>query len=157
MVAVGADHGHDAHDGGKLGALYRHWAIKVIATKQGAKRFLIGVGVATLVACSMFYFKAVTVKLLPFDNKSEFQVVLDMPVGTPVEDIYLTEPVVGSAPQRLHAASIGGTRHLAAAQFVHDQHDAVALVASQDGNFTVFRWSETLHTVHAHRIDVLLL
>ncbi len=78
-------HGHDAHDGGKLGALYRHWAIKVIATKQGAKRFLIGVGVATLVACSMFYFKAVTVKLLPFDNKSEVQLVVDLPEGTSLE------------------------------------------------------------------------
>ncbi|HQS71185.1 MAG TPA: efflux RND transporter permease subunit, partial [Novosphingobium sp.] len=77
-------HGHDEH-GGKLGALYRHWAVKVIATKQGAKRFLIGVGVATLVACSMFYFKAVTVKLLPFDNKSEVQLVADLPEGTSLE------------------------------------------------------------------------
>ena len=33
----------------------------------------------------MFYTKDVTVKLLPFDNKSEFQVVLDMPEGTTVE------------------------------------------------------------------------
>lgn len=77
-------HGHDEH-GGKLGALYRHWAVKVIATKQGARRFLIGVGVATLVACSMFYFKAVTVKLLPFDNKSEVQLVADLPEGTSLE------------------------------------------------------------------------
>ncbi|OZA20550.1 MAG: multidrug transporter AcrB [Novosphingobium sp. 17-62-19] len=77
-------HGHDEH-GGKLGALYRHWAVKVIATKQGAKRFLIGVGLATLVACSMFYFKAVTVKLLPFDNKSEVQLVADLPEGTSLE------------------------------------------------------------------------
>ena len=77
-------HGHDEH-GGKLGAIYRHWAVKVIATKQGAKHFLIGVGVATLVACSMFYFKAVTVKLLPFDNKSEVQLVADLPEGTSLE------------------------------------------------------------------------
>jgi hypothetical protein len=52
---------------------------------QSARRFLIGVGVATLVACSMFYFKAVTVKLLPFDNKSEVQVVADLPEGTSLE------------------------------------------------------------------------
>ncbi|WP_374527618.1 efflux RND transporter permease subunit [Novosphingobium sp.] len=75
---------HDEH-GGKLGALYKHYASKVIATKQSAKRFLIAVGVATLVACSMFYFKAVTVKLLPFDNKSEVQLVVDMPEGTSLE------------------------------------------------------------------------
>jgi hypothetical protein len=43
------------------------------------------VGVATLVACSMFYFKAVTVKLLPFDNKSEVQLVADLPEGTSLE------------------------------------------------------------------------
>jgi hypothetical protein len=77
--------------------------------------------------------------------------------GTSVEELVLTEPVVGSSATRLHPAKNGGTRHLAAAQFVHDQHDALALVASQDGNFTVFSWSDALQLVHAHRIDVLLL
>jgi multidrug efflux pump subunit AcrB len=76
--------GHDTH-GGKLGALYKRYASKVIATPKSAKRFLIIVGVATLVACSMFYFKAVTVKLLPFDNKSEVQLVADLPEGTSLE------------------------------------------------------------------------
>ena len=41
--------------------------------------FLIG---ATLFACSMFYFKWVAVKMLPFDNKPEFNVVINMPEGT---------------------------------------------------------------------------
>jgi len=40
---------------------------------------------------------------------------------------------------------------------VHDQHDALALVASQDGYFTVFSWSTLLEMVQAHRIDTLLL
>ncbi|MDR6513277.1 multidrug efflux pump subunit AcrB [Novosphingobium capsulatum] len=79
-------HGHAGEDGGKLGALYARYAKRVIATRASAKRFLIGVGVATLVACSMFYFKAVTVKLLPFDNKSEVQLVADMPEGTSLEE-----------------------------------------------------------------------
>jgi multidrug efflux pump subunit AcrB len=78
-------HGHDGEDGGKLGAIYARYAARVIATRASARRFLIGVGVATLVACSMFYFKAVTVKLLPFDNKSEVQLVIDMPAGTSLE------------------------------------------------------------------------
>lgn len=77
--------GHGDEHGGKLGALYKRYAARVIATPQSAKRFLIGVGVATLVACSMFYFKAVTVKLLPFDNKSEVQLVADLPEGTSLE------------------------------------------------------------------------
>ena len=42
--------------------------------------------VAVLFAClSMFYTKAVAVKMLPFDNKNEFQVVIDMPEGTTLE------------------------------------------------------------------------
>jgi hypothetical protein len=77
--------------------------------------------------------------------------------STPVETMVLTEPVVGSEPRNLHPAQNGGTRHLAAAQFVHDQHDTIALVASVDGFFTVFAWSDELQQVHAHRIDVLLL
>ena len=77
--------------------------------------------------------------------------------STPVDKMVLTEPVVGIEALHLHPAQNGGTRHLAAAQFVHDQHDCLALVASQDGFFTVFAWSDTLQQVHAHRIDVLLL
>ena len=77
--------------------------------------------------------------------------------SVPVGQIITTEPVAGVQATRVHPAQSGGTRHLAAAQFVHDQHNAVALVASQDGQFTVFAWSEKLQTVHAHRIDVLLL
>ena len=52
---------------------------------------------------------------------------------------------------------LGGTRHLSAAQFVHDQRDAVALVASQDGRFTVFAWSPCEDMVHAHRVETLLV
>ena len=37
---------------------------------------------ATILACSLFYTKAVTLKMLPFDNKSEFNVVVNMPEGT---------------------------------------------------------------------------
>ncbi len=38
-----------------------------------------------LAACAMFYFGLVKVKMLPFDNKSEFQVILDMPEGSTLE------------------------------------------------------------------------
>jgi multidrug efflux pump subunit AcrB len=44
--------------------------------------FLFGLIGATLLACSMFYTQAVTVKMLPFDNKPEFNVVINMPNGT---------------------------------------------------------------------------
>jgi multidrug efflux pump subunit AcrB len=80
---LSAGPGH--HGEGKLGARYRKVASRVIATRKSAWTFLIGVGLATLVACAMFATKTVTVKLLPFDNKSELQVVLDMPEGTSLE------------------------------------------------------------------------
>ena len=79
-------HGHEDIHGGKLGRLYARVATRVIATRGAARNFLIAVGIATLVACSMFYFRAVTVKLLPFDNKSEVQLVVDMPEGTSLEN-----------------------------------------------------------------------
>jgi multidrug efflux pump subunit AcrB len=79
-------HGHEGEaDGGPMGRLYARVAHRVIDRRSTARNFLIGVGVATLLACSMFYFKAVTVKLLPFDNKSEVQVVVDLPEGTSLE------------------------------------------------------------------------
>ena len=77
--------------------------------------------------------------------------------STPVELVNVTEPVEGSAPTRATPSQLGGTRHLSAAQFVHDQHDAMALVASQDGRFTIFKWSQREQFVHAHRVDALLL
>lgn len=77
--------------------------------------------------------------------------------STPVDQMLMMEPVIGGIPMLVHPSSIGGTRHFSAAQFVHDQHGSLALVASQDGYFTVFSWSEKAKMVQAHRIDILLL
>ena len=77
--------------------------------------------------------------------------------SAPVEQVHLTEPIEGSVPDVVNPAALGGTRHLSAAQFVHDQRDVVALVASQDGRFTVFAWSPCENMVHAHRVEVLLV
>ena len=74
-----------------------------------------------------------------------------------VEQVTLTEPVVGGVAVVVHPGELGGTRHLSAAQFVQDQREAVALVASQDGHFTVFAWSSCEGMVHAHRVETLLL
>jgi hypothetical protein len=75
----------------------------------------------------------------------------------PVEVTAVTEPIEGGSAAIVHPSSLGGTRHLSAAQGVHDQRDAVALVASQDGRFTVFAWSPCEDMVHAHRVEALLL
>jgi hypothetical protein len=74
-----------------------------------------------------------------------------------VEQVLTTEPVVGASATVVRPEHLGGTRHLSAAQFVQDQRDSLALVASQDGRFTVFAWSPCEGMVHAHRIETLLL
>lgn len=77
--------------------------------------------------------------------------------GAQVEQVIVTEPIVGDVISVMHPVQLGGTRHLSAAQFVQDQRDSVALVASQDGRFTVFAWSPCEEMVHAHRVETLLL
>ena len=80
------------------------------------------------------------------------------PAGSmPVEQMVTTEPIVGDEAVVVQPAQNGGTRHLSAAQFVQDQRDALALVASQDGRFTIFAWSPCEDMVHAHRVDALLM
>ena len=74
-----------------------------------------------------------------------------------VEQVIVTEPIENASPVIVHPTQLGGTRHFSAAQFVHDQRNAMALVASQDGRFTVFSWSRTEDMVHAHRVEALLL
>lgn len=73
-----------------------------------------------------------------------------------IEQLLFIEPVNGSHPKIVHPGVIGGTRHLSAAQFVYDQRGAFAMVASQDGHFTVFSWSEEQGMVTAYRIESLL-
>jgi hypothetical protein len=80
------------------------------------------------------------------------------PEGSPPVDKWvITEPIVGNLPIVVQPTEHGGTRHLSAAQFVHDQRDSLALVASQDGKFTVFAWSPCEEMVHAHRVESLLM
>jgi Probable sensor domain DACNV len=77
--------------------------------------------------------------------------------GVRIEHVVVTEPVVGDVAAVIQPLELGGTRHLSAAQFVQDQRDALALVASQDGRFTIFAWSPCEEMVHAHRVETLLL
>ena len=77
--------------------------------------------------------------------------------SSPVDKWVITEPIIGNLPIVVQPTEHGGTRHLSAAQFVHDQRDALALVASQDGRFTVFAWSPCEEMVHAHRVESLLM
>jgi multidrug efflux pump subunit AcrB len=79
--------GHGGHEQiGWLGRGYVAVARPILASRRSAWWFLIIVGIATLASLSLFYTQGVTVKLLPFDNKTELQVVADLPEGASVED-----------------------------------------------------------------------
>ncbi|TCD13669.1 efflux RND transporter permease subunit [Oricola cellulosilytica] len=79
-----AAHNHESH-GGLLGRTFAAVARPILATKAASWSFLIVVLVLTLGSLSLFYTQHVTVKLLPFDNKSELLVVIDLPEGESVE------------------------------------------------------------------------
>jgi len=71
--------------------------------------------------------------------------------------VLVMEPFEGALPSMMEPSQLGNTRHLSAAQFVYDQGKAAALVASQDGRFTVFISSPLEDVVHAYRLESLLL
>ncbi|MDP3638795.1 MAG: efflux RND transporter permease subunit, partial [Azonexus sp.] len=56
--------------------------------KGAAMRLKLAIGVVLLIlgSVSLAYFQLVVLKMLPFDNKSEFQIIVDMPLGTPLEE-----------------------------------------------------------------------
>ena len=92
MLKLGKAHaGHGpaaaaGDDGGALGRMYRAVARPILASRARSWMFLLVVLVMTVGSMGFFYTTAVTVKLLPFDNKSELAVLLDLPRGTSVED-----------------------------------------------------------------------
>ncbi len=89
---------HEAHDIGVMGRFYLKVARPLLRGRLRSKVFLLVVTAATIGVCVLFVTKDVTVKLLPFDNKSELQVVVDMPQGTTLED---TERFLLAASDRL--------------------------------------------------------
>jgi hypothetical protein len=67
------------------------------------------------------------------------------------ETLVVSESSVGSVPLEVSLSEFGGTRHQSAAQFVFDQRQAVAFVASQDGIITLLTWHEGVGSVAAVR------
>ena len=80
---------HDAHGAeSKLLSLFRTRMTPFLrsAEGKGARRKLwLGIGVAILLSVTLPVVQLVILKMLPFDNKSEFQIIVDLPVGTPLE------------------------------------------------------------------------
>ncbi|MFM9886771.1 MAG: efflux RND transporter permease subunit, partial [Burkholderiales bacterium] len=83
-----APHAHAGEQRGWLDRLFEAVLGPFVRSVKAARnRRLLGLGVFVLIGASVSLagFKLVVLKMLPFDNKSEFQVVVDMPAGTPVE------------------------------------------------------------------------
>jgi multidrug efflux pump subunit AcrB len=76
--------------------LYRHVMNPLIANAPLRWSFLGGVLLLLLAALALIPLKWVRVKMLPFDNKSEFQVMIDMPDGTPLEETTRVAQTLGS-------------------------------------------------------------
>jgi len=82
--------GHDEKAPAKLEdsriyKLYKGFIDPFLETRWKRWTFILGTVVILLGSVSFFYTKWVAVKMLPFDNKNEFQVVIDMPEGTTLE------------------------------------------------------------------------
>ena len=76
-------HGHAPE--GAATRLYRRAMAGLIGNGRMRLAFLAGVSFLLLASVALVPLKLVTVKMLPFDNKSEFQVIVDMPEGTSLE------------------------------------------------------------------------
>ncbi len=79
----GDAHGH--HEDDFTTRLYRKMMHPLIDNPRVRNWFLAGLVVMLLAAMAMVPLRLVKVKMLPFDNKSEFQVIIDMPEGTALE------------------------------------------------------------------------
>jgi len=100
--------GHDAEDEGyslqqtRSYRVYRALLVPLLARPLRAWLFLGGVTLLLLLSVAMFPLKIVQVKMLPFDNKSEVQVMIDMPEGTTLERTTEVAREIGAYLQTVH-------------------------------------------------------
>ncbi len=105
--------GHDPEKPGRMARIYRAVASPILASRGRALGFLLGVFAATVASVSLFATQHVTVKLLPFDDKSELQVVVDLPEGATLEDtertLFALARVAGGLPEVESLQAYAGT------------------------------------------------
>jgi multidrug efflux pump subunit AcrB len=79
------EHRKTADTESKLDRLYKRVMEKLLGSKKSALKFAAVTGLLFVLAASLLYFKSVKVKMLPFDNKNEFQVLIDFKNTTPLK------------------------------------------------------------------------
>ncbi|MHB1188098.1 efflux RND transporter permease subunit [Thiobacillus sp.] len=97
---------HGAQEAGdnKLTAFFRTRLTPFLRGTEGrgARRKLwLGIGIAILLSVALPVVQWVIMKMLPFDNKSEFQIIVDLPVGTPLEKTAQVLAEMGTAVARV--------------------------------------------------------
>ncbi|TXI73360.1 MAG: efflux RND transporter permease subunit, partial [Limnohabitans sp.] len=88
MKPHGGAHAEPAHGGlsGKLQTVFARLLTPFLNSARKRWHLLAGIVVALMLSVGLTLVQWVVLKMLPFDNKSEFQVVLEMPAGTPLEN-----------------------------------------------------------------------
>ena len=76
---------HESASENFFGRMYRGLMTPLIASAKRRYQFLAVLVVLLLVSMALVYVGWVKVKMLPFDNKSEFQIILNMPEGSSLE------------------------------------------------------------------------
>ena len=117
MKPHGAGHGHEAATAGGLGSklqnLFTRLLTPFLASSRKRWQLLAGIMAALLLSVGLTVVQWVVLKMLPFDNKSEFQVVVEMPAGTPLEDTAATLHELGAflaqQPEVLDLQGYAGT------------------------------------------------
>ena len=95
LLKPSAHHDHGEED--LLTRLYRRVMGPLIASGRRRAIFLAGVAALLLAAVALVPLELVKVKMMPFDNKSEFQVMIDMPEGTALETTARVASALASA------------------------------------------------------------
>jgi multidrug efflux pump subunit AcrB len=85
QLRVAAKHEHSQNE--MIGKYYKKLITPIMNNRFLGFMTLLTIIFAMLAAVSLFYFKAVAFKMLPMDNKSELNIVIDMPEGT---DLFVT-------------------------------------------------------------------
>jgi multidrug efflux pump subunit AcrB len=79
------DRAHEEEEVSRFARLYARVMTPLMDRRSSRLAFYVGVAALLLISVGLVFVKAVKVKMLPFDNKNEFQVVLDLPEGTTLE------------------------------------------------------------------------
>ena len=103
------DHGSQTGAGNRLQRVFSAILSPLLESSRKRWMLLAGILAALFLSVGLAGVQWVVLKMLPFDNKSEFQVVVDMPAGTPLEDTALVLQQMGS-----HLAQQPEVRHLQA-------------------------------------------